>query len=62
MWRNPDRVIKIGRDMFLTELDAFDGGTYVMQVKIEAAKPKLWTFFKTFNPTSKKLSPKGGTI
>lgn len=64
MWRNPDRVIKIGDDMFLTELDAFDGATYIMQVKIEAAKPKLWTFFKTFNPTSMKISrnSKGGTI
>ena len=55
LWRNPDRVIKLGKDKFLAELDAFDGSTYMMQVKLELTGPKLWTFLKTKNPTSKKI-------
>ena len=57
MWRNPDRVFKLGADLFLSEMDAFDGSTYMMQVKItKKGHPKLWTFFKTMAPTSKKLA------
>ena len=63
MWRSPDRVIRLDTDKFLCELDAFDGSTYMMQIKLEAEGPKLWTFFKTYNPTSKKMNrPNGGTI
>jgi len=63
MWRNPDRVVKLRADLFLAELDAFDGSTYMMQIKLDLAGPKLWTFFRTTNPTSKKRNrPKGGTI
>jgi hypothetical protein len=54
MWRKPDRVMKLGADLFLAETDAFDGSTYMMQVKItKKGHPKLWTFFKTTLPTSK---------
>ena len=57
MWRNPDRVFKLGSDLFLAEMDAFDGSTYMMQVKItKKGHPKLWTFFRTMAPTSKKLA------
>jgi hypothetical protein len=56
LWRDPDRVIKLGDDKFLAELDAFDGSTYMMQIKLEPAGPKLWTFFKTTLPTSKKIA------
>ncbi len=63
MWRNPDRVLKLRANLFVAELDAFDGSTYMMQVSVENSKPKLWTFFRTTNPTSKKWNrPKGGTI
>ncbi len=56
MWRKPDRVMKLGADLFLAETDAFDGSTYMMQVKItKKGHPKLWTFFKTTLPTSKKM-------
>jgi len=58
MWRNPDRIMKNGRDEFQLELDAFDGSTFCMRVKIIAdgmkKHPKLWTFFRTNDPTSKK--------
>ena len=66
MWRMPDRIVKLGANKFSCELDAFDGATYTMQIAIEGGKPKLWTFFKTFNPTSKKIAasrtaqPSGG--
>lgn len=57
MWRKPDRVMKLGADLFLAETDAFDGSTYMMQVKItKKGHPKLWTFFKTTLPTSKKMA------
>ena len=63
MWRNPDRVIKLQKDLFLAELDAFDGSTYMMQVKLEDTGPKLWTFFRTTNPVSRKIARStGGTI
>ena len=63
LWINPDRVIKVQADIFLAELDAFDGSTYMMQVRMENSGPKLWTLFRTTNPTSKKWNrPKGGTI
>lgn len=55
LWRNPDRVIKLTSDKFLAELDAFDGSTYMMQIKIVDGNPILWTFFKTTLPTSKKI-------
>ena len=56
MWRKPDRVMKLGADLFLAETDAFDGSTYMMQVKItKKGHPKLWTFFKTTLPTAKKM-------
>ena len=55
IWHNPDRVIKLGNNKFLAELDAFDGSTFMMQIAIQADGPKLWTFFKTFLPTSKKI-------
>jgi len=58
MWRKPDRIMKNGRDEFQLELDAFDGSTYCMRIKIveDGGKkhPKLWTFFRTTDPTSKK--------
>ena len=56
LWRNPDRVVKIGGDKFLAELDAFDGSTYVMQVSVENSTPRLWTFLRTKLPTSKKIA------
>ena len=56
LWRNPDRAMKIGKDLFLVELDAIDGSTYVAQIKIsKSGVPKLWTYFKTTMPTSKKI-------
>ena len=56
MWRNPDRVIKLGRDLFLAETDAFDGSTYMMQIRIsDKGDPHLNAFFRTRKPTSKKL-------
>ena len=56
MWRNPSRVLKLRSDLFSCELDAFDGSTYVMQISIAEGSPKFWTFFKTKNPTSKKIA------
>ncbi len=57
MWHKPDRVLKIGAAKFMAELDSFDGGTYIMQIAItKNHTPKLWAFFKTANPTSKKLA------
>lgn len=57
LWHKPDRVIKIRANIFQTELDAFDGSTYVMQLAIsKKGSPKLWTFYKTILPTSKKIA------
>ena len=53
--RTADGGIKLGNNKFLAELDAFDGSTFMMQIAIQADSPKLWTFFKTFLPTSKKI-------
>lgn len=63
MWRKPTRTIKIGGDLFAAELDMIDGSTYLMQIKIAKDKvgntqPKLWAFYHTMNPTSKKLGRK----
>lgn len=56
IWRNPDRVYKLGRDKILLEADAFDGNTYMLQISFEDGVAKVWTFFKTSEPTSKKLA------
>ena len=57
LWHKPDRVIKIKANIFQAELDAFDGSTYVMQLAIsKKGTPKLWTFYKTMLPTSKKIA------
>lgn len=57
MWHKPDRVHKRDAHVFTAELDAFDGSTYVMQIGFKKdGNPKLWTFFKTTLPTSKKLA------
>ena len=53
--RTADGGIKLGNNKFLAELDAFDGSTFMMQIAIQADGPKLWTFFKTFLPTTKKI-------
>lgn len=64
LWRNPDRVVKLTGERFQTELDAFDGSTYCLQIAIKTGdgktlpRPKVWSFFKTMNPTSKKLGLK----
>ena len=57
MWRKPDRVMKIKANIFQAEMDALDGSTYVMQIGFKKnGDPKLWTFFRTTLPTSKKIS------
>ena len=57
LWHKPDRVIKIRANIFQAELNAFDGSTYVMQLAIsKKGSPKLWTFYKTMLPTSKKIA------
>lgn len=64
LWRNPDRVVKLTGERFQAELDAFDGSTYCLQIAIKTGdgkplpRPKVWSFFKTMNPTSKKLGLK----
>lgn len=57
LWHKPDRVIKIRADIFQAELDAIDGSTFVMQLAIsKKGAPKLWTFYRTMLPTSKKIA------
>lgn len=50
IWRNPDRVRKLQRDIFEAELDAIDGNILTIQVWANKTKggvvPKLWTFYK----------------
>lgn len=47
LWRNPDRVRKIQRDVFEAQLDTFDGSIIVAQFKVKDGKPpQLWTFYK----------------
>jgi hypothetical protein len=54
LWRNPDRIRKLQRDLFEAQLDAFDGSVFVAQFKINATKggfsPQLWTFYKKKSP------------
>ena len=54
LWRNPDRVRKLQRDIFEAQLDAFDGSVFVAQFKINSTKggftPQLWTFYKKKSP------------
>jgi hypothetical protein len=54
LWRNPDRVRKLRRDIFEAQLDAFDGSIFVAQFKINITKegfsPQLWTFYKKKSP------------
>jgi hypothetical protein len=50
VWRNPDRVRKLQRDIFEAALDTFDGNIIVAQFKINVNKggpaPQLWTLYK----------------
>ncbi len=54
VWRNPDRVRKLQRDIFEASLDTFDGNTIVAQFKININKngpsPQLWTLYKKTSP------------
>lgn len=63
MWRKPTRIRKNKQDEFDLELDTIDGSTFIMRVKIAVDEttgdtyPKLWTFFRTTDPASKKNGP-----
>lgn len=50
IWRNPDRVKKLRRDIFEVQLDAIDGSTLVAQIRVLSNKggfsPQLWTLYK----------------
>ncbi len=45
IWRSPDTVRKLQKDIFEATLDALDGGILVAQFKL-GALPRLWTFYK----------------
>ena len=50
LWRNPDRVRKLVKDRFEAQLDTFDGGVLVAQIRLIDTKqgkiPQLWTLYK----------------
>lgn len=58
IWRSPDRFVKNKQDEIQLETDAFDGSTYCLRLKIfddgTQKTVKVWTFFRTFDPLSKK--------
>ena len=62
VWRNPDRVRKLQRDIFEASLATFDGNTIIAQFKININKngpsPQLWTLYK--KNASGTASPAGG--
>ena len=45
IWRSPDRVRKLRKDIFEAAIDLLDGSALVAQFKI-GAFPSLWTFYK----------------
>lgn len=45
IWRSPDNVRKLQKDIFEASIDMLDGSTLVAQFKI-GAFPRLWTFYK----------------
>lgn len=51
IWRAPDSVRKLTRELFEADLEGLDGSRYVIQVSIREdenmGNPKLWTFYKT---------------
>jgi hypothetical protein len=63
LWRNPDRVRKLQRDLFEAQLDGIDGAILVAQFYIEEnGAPRLWTFYKKKGlkqPSSAEGRPKG---
>ena len=50
VWREPDRVRKLRKDLFEAQLDTIDGHTIVAQIKMLDTKngymPQLWTLYK----------------
>ena len=53
LWRNPDRVRKLQRDLFEAQLDCLDGSTLVAQFHVkENGAPQLWTFYKKRSETT----------
>lgn len=63
LWRNPDRVRKLQRNLFEAQLDGIDGSILVAQFYIEEnGAPRLWTFYKKKGlkqPSSAEGRPKG---
>lgn len=61
IWRNPDAVRKVQKDIFEADLDGIDGSRYVIQVSISPDKnngnPQLWTYYRTRKPRANASDP-----
>jgi len=47
VWRNPEVVRKIQRDLYEFRVEAVDGGFFVLQVKVNNGIPTPWSYFRT---------------
>ena len=52
IWREPEQVRKIQKDIFEMRVEAIDGSDFVLQVIVNNGIPSPWSFFRT----KKKMS------
>ena len=61
IWRKPDHVKKLQKEIFEADIEGLDGSRFVIQVRIAPDEnngdPRLWTFYRTKAP--RKLNPRG---
>ncbi len=54
IWRKPDHVKKLQKEIIEADIEGLDGSRFVIQVYIDPAEnngdPKLWTFYRTKAP------------
>ena len=54
IWRAPDSVRKLTRELFEADLEGLDGSRYVIQISIDEnanrGNPQLWTYYRTKKP------------
>lgn len=54
IWRAPDFVRKLRKELFELALEGMDGSRYVIQISIDAnenqGNPRLWTYYRTKKP------------